>query len=158
MRCEEFEEYLSDYLEGETSPEQTEKMALHTLQCPICQATVRGVRQVCHHMGRLAQRSPTASFKLGLWPQLQERQARRQERRWRVLALGLSLGLALLILFWPAPQIEVEAHEYASWGSSPYQEHSWRSVPSRTPPLREQFPEHAYSGLHAQAQVHLTAF
>lgn len=158
MRCEEFAEYLSDYLDGETSLEQAERMELHTLQCPACQATVRGVRQVCHQLGQLAQRSPSASFKLGLWPQLQERQFRRQERRWRVLAFGLSLGLALLILFWPDPQTEVEAHEYASWDSPAYQEYSRWSAPSRTPPLREQFSERAYSGLHAQAQVHLTAF
>lgn len=158
MRCEEFEEYLSDHIEGETSLEQAEKMELHSLQCPACQATVRGVRQVCNQLGQLAQRSPSASFKLGLWPKLQEGQARRQERQWRVLAFGLSLGLALLILFWPAPQTEVEAYEYASWDSPADQEYSWRSAPSRTPPLREQFPERAYSGLHAQAQVHLTAF
>ena len=158
MRCEEFEEYLSDYLEGDTSLEQAERMALHTLQCPVCQAMVRGVRQVCRQLGQLAQRSPSASFKLGLWPQIQERQARRQEQRWRILSFGLSLGVTLLILFWPDPQTDVEAHEYASWGTPAYQEYSWRSASSRTPPLREQFPERAYSGLHAQAQVHLTAF
>lgn len=158
MRCEEFEEYLSDYIEGEPSLEQAERMELHALQCPACQATVRGVRQVCHQLGQLAQRSPSANFKLGLWPQLQERQARIQERRWRVLAFGLSMGLALLILFWPAPQTEVKAHEYASWDSPAYQEYVWRSASSHPPPLREQFPERAYSGLHAQAQVHLTAF
>lgn len=158
MRCEEFVEYLSDYLEGETSLEQAERMELHTLQCPACQATVHGVRQVRDQLGQLAQRSPSASFKLGLWPHLQERQARRQERRWRILAFGLSLGLALLILFWPAPQAEVEARGYTYWDSPTYQEYPRWSAPSRTPPLREQFPERAYSGLHAQAQVHLTAF
>lgn len=158
MRCEEFEEYLSNYLEGETSLEQAERMELHTLQCPACQATVRGVRQVCQHLGRLALVSPSASFKLGLWPQVQERQARRQERQWRALAFGLALGVALFILLWPEPQEQFETPEYASWDAPAFQEYPWRAAPSRTPPFGEQLPERAYSGLHAQAQVHLTAF
>lgn len=156
MRCEEFEEHLSDYLEGETSLEQAERMELHTLQCPACGATVRGVRQVCNQMGRLAQESPSARFKLGLWPQVQERQARKQERRWRALTFGLVLGVAMVVLLWPDPQ--VEAPEYASLDTPAYQEYPWRAAPSRIPPWREQFSERAYSGLHAQAQVHLTAF
>ena len=157
MRCEEFEEYLSDYIEGETSLEQAEEMELHTLQCPACQAMVHGVRQVCKHLGQLAQSGPSASFRLGLWSQVQERQAKRQGRRWRTFTWGLALGVALLILLWPDPQDQLESPEFASWDTL-YQEYSWRSAPSRTPPLREQLPERAYSGLHAQAQVHLTAF
>lgn len=158
MRCEEFEEYLSDYLEDETSLEQAEKMELHALQCPACQATVRGVRQVCNQLGRLAQINPSASFKLGLWPRVQERQVRRQEQRWRALTLGLALGVALFILLWPEAQVQVETPEYASWDAHAYQEYPWWAAFSHIPPLREQFPERAYSGLHAQAQVHLTAF
>ena len=154
MRCEEFEEHLSDYIEGETRLEQAERMDLHALQCPACQATVLGVRQVCRQLSRLAQISPSASFKLGLWPQVQQRQARRQEGRWRTLTVGLALGMALLILLWPEPQLQVEDPEYASWDAPA----SWRAAPSRTPPVREQLPERAYSGLHAQVQVHLTAF
>lgn len=158
MRCEEFEEYLSDYIEGETSLEQAEKMELHALQCPACQAAVQGVRQVCQQLGHLAQVSPSASFKLGLWPQVQERQARRQERQWCALTWGLALGVALLILLWPEPQDQVETPEYVSWDIPAYPEYPWRAAPSRTPLLREQLPERAYSGIHAQAQVHLTAF
>lgn len=158
MRCEEFEEYLSDYVEGETSLEQAEKMELHALQCPACQAAVQGVRQVCRQLGQLAQIGPSASFRLGLWPQVQERQARRQERRWRALTWGLALGVALLILLWPEPQDQIETVEYVSWDTPAYQEHSRRAATSRTPSLGEQLPERAYSGLHAQAQVHLTAF
>lgn len=158
MRCEEFEEYLSDYIEGETSLEQAEKMDLHALQCPACQATVQGVRQVCRQVGQLAQNGPSASFRLGLWPQVQQRQAKRRERRWRTFTWGVGLALTLLILFWPEPQEQVEAPEYFSWDNPANPEDAWRSVPSRLPPLREQLPEHAYSGLHAQAQVHLTAF
>ncbi len=158
MRCEEFEEYLSDYIEGETSLEQAEKMELHTLQCPACQATVLGVRQVCKQLGHLAQIGPSASFRLGLWPQVQERQAKRQDRRWRTFTWGLALGVAMLILLWPEPQEQLEAPEYAAWDSPAYQDYPWWAAPSRTPPLREQLPERAYSGLHAQAQVHLTAF
>lgn len=158
MRCEEFEQHLSDYLEGETSLEQTEKMDLHALWCPACQATVQGVRQVCHQLGRLAQISPSASYKLGLWSKVQERQARRQERRWRALTFGLALGVALLIVLWPEPQEQFETPEYASWDTPAYQEYPWRAAPSRIPSFGEPLPERAYSGLHAQAQVHLTAF
>ena len=158
MRCEEFEEYLSEYLEGETSIEQAERMELHTLQCPACMATVRGVQLVCQNMNRLAQASPSARFKLGLWSQVQMRhQARKRERRWRVLTLGVALGAALLILLWPGQQTESAVSEYASWEAVSYPEPTWRSA-TRIPVWREQLPEHAYSGLHAQAQVHLTAF
>jgi anti-sigma factor RsiW len=158
LRCEEFEQYLSDYLEGETSLEQTEKMDQHVLQCPACQVMAQGVRQVCHQLGRLAQISPPASFKLGLWPAVQERQARRQERRWHALSFGLALGVALLILLWPEPQVQIEAPEYASWGAPAYQENPRRAASSRTSLYGGQLPERADSGLRAQAQVHLTAF
>jgi hypothetical protein len=159
LRCGEFEQHLSEYIEGETSLEQTEKMDQHVLQCPACQATVRGVRQICHQLGRLAQISPPASFKLGLWPAVQERQARRQERRWHALTFGLALGVALLILLWPEPQEQFEPPDYASWDTPAYQEYPWRAAPSHAPLYGgEQLPERAYSGLRAQAQVHLTAF
>lgn len=158
MRCEEFEEYLSDYIEGETSLEQAERMELHTSQCPACLATTQGVRQVREELGLLAQKGPSASFRLGLWPQVQERLASRQERRWRTVTWGFALGVVLLILLWPEPQDQIETREYASWDTPAHQEYSRRAMSGRNQPLREQFPERAYSGLHAQAQVHLTAF
>ena len=113
---------------------------------------------VCQNLTKMAQTSPSARFKLELWSQVLERQALRRERWWCALTFGMGLGVALLILLWPGQQPEPTVSEYASWEAVAYPEPTWRSTPARIPVWREQLPEHAYSGLHAQAQVHLTAF
>lgn len=158
MRCAEFEENLSAYLEGLLCLEQAERMEFHALQCSACRDTLTGVAQVCQELNCLGQTSPSASFKLGLWSSVQDRVARKQQAWWRSLTLGLALAVALLILLWPEQYSE--GSDPASWETLSYPETEWVPAMNRhlDPLWSEKLPELSHPGLHSQAQVRLTSF
>ncbi|HEY6803848.1 MAG TPA: hypothetical protein VI306_09745 [Pyrinomonadaceae bacterium] len=50
MLCSEFENYLTDYIEGVVGPDISKKMAEHTLRCPVCHellSEVKSALQAC---------------------------------------------------------------------------------------------------------------
>ena len=101
LRCEDFEENISDYLDGELNREEIQRFERHMSTCPACEGTLRGVRQVRLTLGRLGESTLPASFKLRLLNRLQEEIARRRCVRLRSLAWGIALTVALAILLWP---------------------------------------------------------
>lgn len=57
MLCNEFEDRLTDYLEGALEPDVHKTFAEHTLRCPVCHETlseVKSTMQTCRTASRLA--------------------------------------------------------------------------------------------------------
>ncbi|MFN2530073.1 MAG: anti-sigma factor [Pyrinomonadaceae bacterium] len=51
MHCSDFEDQLTDYLEGALNPETSQLVAAHALRCPICHETLSSVKstlEACH--------------------------------------------------------------------------------------------------------------
>lgn len=112
MRCEDFEESISAYLDGELGTEETRHLEQHMSLCSVCSATVRGVHQVRLALSGLGSSGAPAGFRLGLAGRLQEELVRQQQLWIRPLALGLALVAALAILLWPEPDQEEELASY----------------------------------------------
>lgn len=123
MRCEEFGEVLSEYIEGELDQEEAKRVEVHLLRCPACSATFRGVQQVRVALRSLGRRSPPAQMEFAL-PTGRQGEA----SSWsRPLAVGLAVVVGTGVVLWPAPQ-EV-GREYAAqdWGRGLDQE--WYGEP-----------------------------
>lgn len=116
MRCEDFEESVSAYLDGELDIEETRRLEQHMSICSVCSATVRGVHQVRLTLSGLGDTGAPASFRLGLAGRLQEELVRQQQLWIRPLALSLALVAALAILLWPEPDREDELASYWQHG------------------------------------------
>jgi anti-sigma factor RsiW len=51
MLCSDFENFLTDYIEGAVGPDTNIKMAEHALRCPVCHellSAVRSTLDACH--------------------------------------------------------------------------------------------------------------
>lgn len=119
MKCEEFEEVLSDYIEGELDRERAEWVEMHLLKCPVCCATLRGVQQVRLALHDLGRQSPPPSFEFTLSKCLQEETAVRSRQRWsRSMALGVALVMGLAILLWPEQQEEGFEYALQDWNQT----------------------------------------
>ncbi|NKB71540.1 MAG: hypothetical protein GKR89_31085 [Candidatus Latescibacteria bacterium] len=102
LKCEEFEVHISAYVEEEMSGPQARAMEQHALLCGACNDTLEGIQQVRRMVAGLGQAAPSAHFKLQLSSTLQEELMRRSYSGWhRYLALGVAVGVALVILLWP---------------------------------------------------------
>ena len=151
MRCEEFEAELSEYIEGELSPEKTTRVEKHVLHCPACSDTLRGVYQVRLALHGLGEINPSALFKLRLSSRLQEKVVRKQQFRSRSLAWGLAFAAALAILLWPDQDEEVAEH--LSW-----EKQELLISRPRGRVWIESLPKLSYPGPYSHAHVRTVSF
>ena len=54
MLCLEFENQLTDYIEGVVGPEISRQMAEHAMRCPVCHETLSAVRSTQQAIAQLA--------------------------------------------------------------------------------------------------------
>lgn len=119
MRCEEFEEVLSEYIEGDIEQERAEQVEIHLLNCPSCGATLRGVQQVRLVLRSLGRQRPPACFESALASSLQEETVTGSRQRWsRSRSLGVVLAVGLGILLWPASQQEILEYAAPDWNQT----------------------------------------
>ena len=101
MKCKDFEEKLSRYLEGEVGENEVRSMETHSSLCPVCKDMLKGVGQVRRALEELAAVGPPARFQLELSNRLEEARLQDTGLAARTLALSLALLTALAILLWP---------------------------------------------------------
>lgn len=158
MRCKDFEERISDYLDEELSREETRRFERHMLTCPTCGKTLSGVLQVRQALSRFgASRSP-ASFKLRLSNCLQKEIARKRDAWIRPLVFGAALVAALAILLWPDQDEQLAA--YWQRGGQESQALDWVPSARRQPGSAwiGRFPELSRPGSHSHAQVRTVSY
>ena len=121
MRCDDFEEKMSEYIDGGLGEEEAQRIENHALFCTTCSDFLSGILQARLVLQDLGEKNPPASFELRLSNCLQE-EFLAKERSWvRPLALGLALAVALAILLWPnqpedvAERLPLEAQENLAW-------------------------------------------
>ena len=62
MDCVQFQEYLSEYLEGELPPGISRDMDAHSSSCPMCAYKIANLKQVCALLGNLSRIRTSTSF------------------------------------------------------------------------------------------------
>lgn len=156
MKCEYFEENLSEYLDGVVEKKEAQIIETHAALCPACGQILRGVRQMRQTMQEWATESSSAHFQLELTNCLEE--ARRQSGEWvsRSLTLTLALVAALAILLWP----EITPPDLATMERG--QERMWTRITKLENPLAGSWQlgvsELAHSSSYSHAQVRPVSF
>lgn len=129
LKCEEFEERVSAYLDGELSPAEAWFLEQHMATCPSCRRMLEGVLDVRSAMQDLGASGAPAQFQLQLVGHLQEGLQRTSV--WtRSLVLGLTVVTVLAILLWPQADIDEQmtaapqsgtawSHQAAFWSALP---------------------------------------
>ena len=152
MKCEKFEGYVSDYIEGELSRERARDMDRHMLVCAACSETLVGVLQVRSALHGLSTLNSPAIFRLKLAGFLQGN-AGSVRRIWsRSLAVGLAVAAALAVLLWPEDQLDEGAERFALEGPATLESPAFRRV------WLERFPELSRPGPHSHAHVRTVSF
>ena len=117
LRCEEFGEVLSEYIEGELNQEEAKRVEVHLLRCPACSCTFRGVQQVRVALRSLGRRNPPARIEFAVPTRLQgEASSWSRYFRSRPMAVGLAVVVGIGVVLWPAPQEVGREYAVQDWG------------------------------------------
>jgi anti-sigma factor RsiW len=100
LRCKDFEERISAFLDHELSKEETALVQRHMMRCDDCRGAIDGVRQIRATLQGLGALAAPAPFQLRIAECLQEGMDR--SSLWaRSLVMGLALMAAVAIVLWP---------------------------------------------------------
>lgn len=119
LDCEDFEEQLSDYIDGTLNWADIEKLEGHLRFCLCCVETLGGMQGVRHTLRRLSiDEGPSAAFRLRLDCALNG-ELKQKRRAWvHPVTWSLTIAAALAILFWPEfdeSQVEYAQTKMPEW-------------------------------------------
>lgn len=106
--CSERRETLVDFVDGELTPAERQRVARHLAACPVCQATVERLQQSLAIAGEWWRASADNVSPAAQAP-------RRRQVRWSLVASATAAAAAILIAIWlparhtPQPVRSVEA-------------------------------------------------
>lgn len=101
MRCKDFEERVSAYLDGELGPLQARQFEAHMRSCAVCSELVDGVERVRCTLQTLGVDALPAATQLRLNGGLQDELVQPGWRLPRAVVVGLTVAAALAIVLWP---------------------------------------------------------
>jgi anti-sigma factor RsiW len=164
LRCKDFEEVLSDYLDGELPPEHKQRLERHLLLCPACSETLRGMHQVRLALQGLGASETPAGFQLRLMACLHEEEIHRKQAWRRSLSFGAALVVALVvalaILLWPGQNSQSELAARGQLDSLESQALDW--IPATDRQLGstwvESYPERLRPVPYSHAQVRTVSY
>lgn len=129
MRCEEFEERISAYLEGELDESSLGSFEEHLPHCQTCNDLVGGVQELRGGLRGLGASAPPPDFDLRL-PSTLRHEMWQQRHAWaQPLTLGLAVAAALAILLWPVPQEDEEVAAHGQMRSLQSLARAWAPMP-----------------------------
>lgn len=109
MKCKEFEDLFSDYLEGTLNQAAKEELEAHLEGCKRCRYRLQGMKALMSRLGALGVAEPSKGLEARLWRRLRREPLKRGRRR----ILSTTPALAALLIF-------VAAGSFLLFGS-PYQ-------------------------------------
>ncbi|MEW6750917.1 MAG: zf-HC2 domain-containing protein [Candidatus Latescibacterota bacterium] len=129
MRCEDFEERISAYLDGELDDDGTRIFEQHLLLCPDCRDLLRGIGEVRGALRGLGAAVPPPEFDLRL-PTSLRHEIWQQRCAWaQPLTMGLAVVAALAILLWPLADPEDETGIFPQERDLQSMARAWVPVP-----------------------------
>jgi len=138
LRCDEFEEWVSPYLEGELDQSSARSFEQHRQVCPACNELLSGVREVRGALRGLAGVAAPPDFDLRL-PSSLRREIWQRRHAWaEPLTVALAAVAALLIVLWPQAQQEEAGAEPGGVRDLQHLARAWAPVPQPqlAPPWR----------------------
>ncbi len=111
LDCEDFEEQLSDYIDGTLDQIASEKLEGHLRFCMRCVETVDSMRRVRHTLRHLSADTPPAAFRLRLDCALNQELGQKRPVWHHFVTWSLAIAASLAILFWP--EFDESQIEYA---------------------------------------------
>lgn len=100
MNCNDFEQWLDDYLDRDLGPEQMAVMATHQQACDSCRRRIDEEQKLRTALRRIPAPEPSAAFIEQALQRVTRRQRmRRSKRIGFALAAGLVLSLSITALF-----------------------------------------------------------
>jgi anti-sigma factor RsiW len=133
--ADEWTDRLSAYLDGELEPAETRELEAHLAACPVCVATLEGLRAVVARARQVADQAPAGDLWPGILTRLEPPRvssrplipfARRVAgRRWSLNVLQLAAAAALLIAvsggatWWLRAAAVLPTLPHATWDMAP---------------------------------------
>lgn len=144
MRCEQFRELISAYIERSIAPPLTAKMEEHAAGCPSCRAELEDVRALWQMMAEARRVEPPASLHARIMQEVNARVPAAPALRWWELAwrprfafaAAAVLAVVALVLWSQNVQTDAIALSVVSSGGSPVTPTKASILPLRFEPFR----------------------
>ncbi len=105
LKCEDFEDTVSEYIDGDLSPAYSMLLEQHLVECESCYRMLEGVRGVRVAIQNLGSAPAPPHFRLNLASCLNA--GLQRSSVWGPsLAVGVTIVVAMAILLWPQPGVE----------------------------------------------------